>query len=259
MRENALQALETDEQTEKRAQSEAFEFAVAGNVVRVTDGSHQHPDEHTDRVQLDERGVPSSCTCKAYESHPGACKHMTAVAIRKPLLEAARAARDAPRIHAIQNTHQLRTDGGGERDRNSDSDFTAASEGVRWVDDSQNRGIVEVELTRRSIMLAEQEAATQHTSLEEWIRTQIRKILRPGGEHPDIRDDETSVEFSDAHRDDDLLDDIGTAGIGDDDESAIDLSDVPGDGPDETPDETDPDTDHEEDDHADRESGGDCR
>lgn len=51
MRENALQALETDEQTEKGAQSKAFEFAVAGDVVRVTSGSHQHPDEYTYMVQ----------------------------------------------------------------------------------------------------------------------------------------------------------------------------------------------------------------
>jgi len=112
MRENALSALQTDAKTEKRAQFEAFEFAVAGDVVQVTNGSHQDPDEHTYKVQLDERGVPTSCTCGAYEYHPGACKHMTAVAIREPVLEAARAARDAPQARTPRDTPRPRADGG---------------------------------------------------------------------------------------------------------------------------------------------------
>lgn len=112
MEDNAFQALETDETTEKRAQFEAFEFAVAGDVVRVTNGSHQDPDEHTYKVQLDELGVPTSCTCEAYEYHPNACKHMTAVAIREPVLEAARAARDVAQTPDPDDTLPVRADGG---------------------------------------------------------------------------------------------------------------------------------------------------
>lgn len=93
MRTNALAALDCSEETEKRAQWEGFEFAVDGDVVQVRNTSHDDPTEHTYDVQLDDRDVPASCTCPAYEYHAGACKHMAAVAIREPVLEAARSAR----------------------------------------------------------------------------------------------------------------------------------------------------------------------
>ncbi|WP_306061847.1 SWIM zinc finger family protein [Natronococcus wangiae] len=48
-----------------------------------------------------EDGLPHSCTCSADEHHQGACKHRVAVAIRTPVLEAARTAQ---RIHELQTS-----------------------------------------------------------------------------------------------------------------------------------------------------------
>jgi len=89
MSKSALEVLECDEQVEKRAQWEAFEFTVlGGGDVEVTNGSHENADDHTYTVHV-ESGIPSDCTCPAWEYQPGACKHMVAVAIREPVLEAA--------------------------------------------------------------------------------------------------------------------------------------------------------------------------
>lgn len=92
---NALERLEVDEKTAKRAQYEAFEFELeAPGIIKVVNGSHPEDelDDHTYRVDIED-GVPTACECKAFEYHPGDCKHMVAVAIREPVLAAAT---DAP-------------------------------------------------------------------------------------------------------------------------------------------------------------------
>jgi hypothetical protein len=86
---DVVDVLDADVATEKRAQWEAFSFTLLGDGdVEVTNGSHEDADDHTYTVHV-EGGIPSDCTCPAWEYQPGACKHMVAVAIREPVLEAA--------------------------------------------------------------------------------------------------------------------------------------------------------------------------
>jgi hypothetical protein len=54
----------------------------------VINTSHEEPDEHTYTVHVEGR-VSSDCTCPDFSYQEGACKHLLAVAIRKPVLEAA--------------------------------------------------------------------------------------------------------------------------------------------------------------------------
>jgi hypothetical protein len=83
-----LELLDAGTTVEKRASWEAFEFSLLeGGKVEVVNGSHDEPEEHTYTVHV-EGGIPFSCTCPAWEYQDGACKHMVAVAIREPLLEA---------------------------------------------------------------------------------------------------------------------------------------------------------------------------
>jgi hypothetical protein len=72
----------------KRAEYEAFEFALAPGGVRVTNASHADPSEHEYLVRVDD-GLPESCTCPADARFEGACKHRVAVAIRRSILEPA--------------------------------------------------------------------------------------------------------------------------------------------------------------------------
>ena len=86
-----LDVLDADATVEKRASWEAFEFSLLeGGKIEVVNGSHDEPEEHTYTVQV-EGGIPFDCTCPAFEYQEGPCKHMIAVAIREPLLEAASA------------------------------------------------------------------------------------------------------------------------------------------------------------------------
>ena len=88
MSKSALEVLECGEQVQKRARWEAFEFTLLGDGdVEVVNDSHENAEEHTYTVHV-ESGIPSDCTCPAWEFQPGACKHMVAVAIRDPVLEA---------------------------------------------------------------------------------------------------------------------------------------------------------------------------
>ncbi|MFC7323091.1 SWIM zinc finger family protein [Halorubrum rutilum] len=112
---DVVDVLDADKQVEKRAAWEAFEFALLGDGnVEVTNGSHGDAGNHTYTVHV-ESGIPSHCTCPAWEYQPGVCKHMVAVAIREPVLEAA------------TEDQQVRADGGtaaleefGTDDRNDD-------------------------------------------------------------------------------------------------------------------------------------------
>ena len=89
MSKSALEVLDADEQVQKRAQWEAFEFTVLGDGgVEVVNDSHADTDDHTYTVHV-EGGIPADCTCPAFEYQPGACKHMVAVAIQEPVREAA--------------------------------------------------------------------------------------------------------------------------------------------------------------------------
>ncbi|MFC4987395.1 SWIM zinc finger family protein [Saliphagus infecundisoli] len=88
---NALADLDGDAPTAKRAQYEAFELDLeAPSLLRVTNGSYGDDEkhEHTYRVNI-ENGVPTTCECPSNTYQDGACKHHVAVAIRKPVLEAA--------------------------------------------------------------------------------------------------------------------------------------------------------------------------
>jgi hypothetical protein len=92
-----LELLDADSKSAKRAQWEAFEFTLLGDGdVEVVNTSHEEPDEHTYTVHV-EGGIPSDCTCPAFEYREGSCKHQVAVAIREPVLEAVSA---EPRMRA---------------------------------------------------------------------------------------------------------------------------------------------------------------
>jgi hypothetical protein len=113
---DVVDLLDADVATEKRAQWEAFEFTVLGDGdVEVVNDSHADADDHTYTVHV-ESGIPSDCTCPAWEFQPGACKHMVAVAIRDPVLDAAT---DAP---------TARTDGGTTVDVATETDTSDESD-----------------------------------------------------------------------------------------------------------------------------------
>jgi len=84
-----LEKLDVTSSVAKRAQYEAFEFSLASDGVVVRNGSHADPSEHEYLVSIED-DLPAACTCPADERYEGACKHRVAVAIRRPLLEAAR-------------------------------------------------------------------------------------------------------------------------------------------------------------------------
>ncbi|WP_435196347.1 SWIM zinc finger family protein [Natronomonas sp. EA1] len=72
----------------KRAQYEAFSFTVLEEGVLVRNGSYTNPDDHEYLVSIRD-GIPTRCTCPADRTYAPACKHRLAVAIRKPVLDAA--------------------------------------------------------------------------------------------------------------------------------------------------------------------------
>ena len=80
---------DADAKTVKRAQWEAFEFAVeAPGLIRISNGSYSDPENHSYIVNV-ENGEPVACECKAFQYNDGPCKHLLAVAIREPVLKAA--------------------------------------------------------------------------------------------------------------------------------------------------------------------------
>jgi len=83
-----LARLDVTKRVVQRAQYEAFEFSVEDRGIRVRNGSHANPDEHEYLVRVED-GLPSDCECPANANYDGACKHRVAVAIRKPVLDAA--------------------------------------------------------------------------------------------------------------------------------------------------------------------------
>ena len=111
---DTLAALEPDAQTAKRAAYEAFEFDLeAPGLVRVTNGSYGDDAENHSYLVNVEGGVPSACECKAFEYGNGkACKHMTAVAIREPVLEAARTPEINAKTPDSMGQQVVATDGG---------------------------------------------------------------------------------------------------------------------------------------------------
>jgi len=103
-----LAQLEYTDRVAKRAQYEAFEFAVEEGAVRVRNCSHEDPSEHEYSVTVTD-GRPTECTCPADEHYETACKHRVAVAIREPVL-------DAATVRAVA------TDGGTTTERGTGSD-----------------------------------------------------------------------------------------------------------------------------------------
>ncbi len=83
-----LSELDAPSRVIKRAQYEAFEFTVEDDGVRVRNGSHANPEEHEYLVTV-EGNTPATCECPADANYEGACKHRVAVAIRRPILDAA--------------------------------------------------------------------------------------------------------------------------------------------------------------------------
>jgi hypothetical protein len=86
-----LTRLQTNRRTIKRAQYEAFEFSLMTRGILVRNASHANPADHEYLVTIRD-GLPASCECPADEHYEGACKHRVAVAIRRPVLDAAIAA-----------------------------------------------------------------------------------------------------------------------------------------------------------------------
>ena len=85
---NPLSRLEFTNRVAKRAQYEAFEYTLTPEGVTVRNGSHADPENHEYLVTVRD-GLPIACTCPADARFEGACKHRIAVAIRRPILDAA--------------------------------------------------------------------------------------------------------------------------------------------------------------------------
>ena len=83
-----LSELDAPSRVIKRAQYEAFEFTIEDDGVRVRNGSHANPEDHEYLVTV-EGNTPATCECPADANYEGACKHRVAVAIRRPILDAA--------------------------------------------------------------------------------------------------------------------------------------------------------------------------
>ncbi|ELZ01021.1 SWIM zinc finger family protein [Natrialba aegyptia] len=94
-----IERLDPTQRTLRRAQYEAFEFELVAQGVLVRNASHANPEDHEYLVTIED-GLPHSCPCPADEHHQGACKHRVAVAIRTPVLEAAR---NAQRIRKLED------------------------------------------------------------------------------------------------------------------------------------------------------------
>ena len=122
-----LEILDATPTIEKRASWEGFEFTILeGGKVEVVNKSYDAPEGHTYTVHV-EGGIPFSCSCPAFEYQDGSCKHMVAVAIREPVLEA---------VNAVS---ALKTDGGvtveeaegdHSNERPDDCDCTPLMEGL---------------------------------------------------------------------------------------------------------------------------------
>lgn len=70
-----------------KAQRSSYEFAVAGNRhVNIRNCEYEETG-HVYTVAF-EKGMPVSCTCKAFEHYESPCKHEIAVLIRSPIMEA---------------------------------------------------------------------------------------------------------------------------------------------------------------------------
>ncbi|WP_255152201.1 SWIM zinc finger family protein [Halorarius halobius] len=89
MSEHVLAQLAVSNRVLKRAQYEAFAFTVLDEGVLVRNGSYTNPEDHEYLVTVT-GGLPTHCSCPADRQYEPACKHRLAVAIREPVLEAAR-------------------------------------------------------------------------------------------------------------------------------------------------------------------------
>jgi len=81
-----LDRLDPTNRVLKRAQYEAFAFALFDGDVQVRNESHLDPENHEYRVTIQD-GLPVACECPADETYDGPCKHRVAVAIRPRVLE----------------------------------------------------------------------------------------------------------------------------------------------------------------------------
>ncbi|RBI60754.1 SWIM zinc finger family protein [halophilic archaeon] len=81
-----LDRLDPTNRVLKRAQYEAFAFALFDGDIQVRNESHLDPENHEYRVTIHD-DVPVVCECPADETYDGPCKHRVAVAIRPRILE----------------------------------------------------------------------------------------------------------------------------------------------------------------------------
>lgn len=121
MSEHVLTQLDVSNRFLKRAQYEAFSFTVLDEGVLVRNGSYTDPDDHEYLVTLSD-GLPTQCTCPADRKYGPACKHRLAVAIRDPVIEAAR---------QCEVRHPV-TDGGTQTARSTNRDHE--DETPEWCD-----------------------------------------------------------------------------------------------------------------------------
>ena len=116
---DTLAELEYDVSTIKRSQWEAFEFTLeAPGIVTVRIDGTAATENHTYRVNV-ENGVPVACECPADTYQDGACKHRVAIAIREPVLEAAR---ESENEHERPEPSRAVADGGEVLEATEDGD-----------------------------------------------------------------------------------------------------------------------------------------
>lgn len=99
----------------RRAQTEPLSFALFQGTILVRNERYVNPTEHEYCVRIRD-GIPISCTCPADAHYETACKHRVAVAIRRPLIDA-----------ATMMQHRLVADGGGPTAKPSQDDSEEAS------------------------------------------------------------------------------------------------------------------------------------
>jgi hypothetical protein len=104
----------------KRAQYEAFAFALFDGDVQVRNESYSTPEHHEYRVTIHD-GVPVACGCPADTTYDGPCKHRVAVAIR-------------PRILTVVAKIQVVADGGSHVNDRAPATQESADESPKSCD-----------------------------------------------------------------------------------------------------------------------------
>lgn len=106
-----LDRLSTTTRVLQRAQYEALQFSLRPDgAVVVRNESYAEPAEHKYRVPVRD-GLPVCCTCPADEQYDVACKHRVALAVRRPILEAATTVQTIAAASTSDSTRSFRPRG----------------------------------------------------------------------------------------------------------------------------------------------------